>query len=176
MRLRAQGRDIITFSFIFLALGSAANISLATLNYLRFYPAVNQIQLQISSAILVRYVPNGTIVRAHVLLDNPTDYAGFKATTIVVQTYFEADNVSLFQAVPILGTQTLDRVLAPHSELALNISVRPDPDQAISLSSFNSTHYGRIVVHAFLRADVSTFLDPVTGEIMLTKEEALPLL
>ncbi len=71
-------RRVLVLVFTILSMVSVVYISVASANYLNYYPSLGSIDQQISSVVYRRdAVSNQTSIVSHIIVDNPTDYSGF---------------------------------------------------------------------------------------------------
>jgi hypothetical protein len=173
-------RRVVTVAFILLSLGSTAYVFAATINYLRFYPGLSQLQQQITKIAYGQdKVSNETTLLAHIVIRNPTDYSGFAIGGLELRMYFvhpmPPANPSLFANLPLIGSQVVNKPIGPRSEVISDIVVQLTSAEVSSLISFNATYSGQIITRAVLTVDVITFLNPVTGHVRLSSEESISL-
>src|SRR5207245_3159463 len=92
MKIKLDRKKIVPVSFILLSLTSAVYISEATINYLRFWPALSQLEAHISKVVLTREAnPNQTILSVHFVVSNPSDYTGFEIwASLVITSLFSS--------------------------------------------------------------------------------------
>src|SRR5690242_16364091 len=106
MNLKLSRGQILSAIFIAVSVSSAVYISIATVNYLDFFPALAQLSSQVTSVDFVN-VSSGPNLSARVDVINPSDYSGFKLADLSLKLYFEYANASstqtLFQDNPLFG-------------------------------------------------------------------------
>jgi hypothetical protein len=180
MKLQLHRVQIISAVFIIVSVSSAAYITVASINYLSFFPSLAELNSRIAKVAFIQG-SNGGNLSATVTVDNPTDYSGFTVSDISLKLYFEHTNASmmnqtLFRDQPLLGYQQLNSDLGPRSKMVSNIYFSLNSQQLASLSDFNRTYYGQIFVHASLIVDIFTFLYSATGYTTLDIIQELPLL
>ena len=170
---------ILALIFTVLSLTSLVYISVASANYLNFYPSLGDIKQQISRVSYQRDpVSNQTSIVSHVIVDNPTDYSGFVLMFLDLKVRFlpgaSSSNATLFTINPLTSSQLINKPLAPHSQVISDILVSPSPEQANQLADFNRTYYP-LNVHCDLTVRISTFLDPETGYVLFVSEQTVHL-
>ena len=165
MNFHASNKMIISWAFILLSGASTVFLAVSTINYLGFYPALNQINARITSLVLVNASTGGHVL-ASVYIDNPSDYSGLMVATIYFTTYFSnSSNVSLFQGNPLNGFQSYFTALPAGTHVSLNASLPLEPGQTAQLSSFYASSQRMIIGSCTLDVKVSTFLDNALGYI-----------
>lgn len=168
---------ILAISFVLLSVGSAAFLSVSTLNYLNYYPALGKIQLQVDNVTIVPASGQSNIT-VRVTVSNPTDYSGFRLGNAIVDLFFgvKDGNATLFgggihpEQVQLIGGQ-----LAANSKVSSNVHVMLNPANASSLGSFESSYGGRVVAHVSLTIEIITFLVAVYGREYYMATQDLPL-
>jgi hypothetical protein len=174
-------RLIVSIAFISLSVGSAIYVSLATLNYLQFYPAIERLQTNVTK---VSFVPgtssNSPIVNAHIAVDNPTDYSGFKIRQVYFETFFFVQsnyNITLFGPHDRLNVSAMPPAQVPaNSVIAFDVTIGLSSGQATQLASFDSTYSGQgVIAWTSLRVDISTFLVAATGTTILDRVQNVTL-
>lgn len=171
---------LLGFSFVLISVGSAIYVSAATLNYLRLYPALDQVEIQLNT---VSFLPGTTSIppklTAQVTISNPTDYAGFSLGDAAVRIFFyvqDNSSITLFgEPNTLTGAQSAGGGVGPHSIASVAVPIQLSSQQADILSSFYNSHDGKVMVNVFLTVDVITFLDSVTGHIPFTRTQDVPL-
>jgi hypothetical protein len=158
---------------------SLVYISVASANYLSFYPSLADIKQQISSVVYQRDpVGNQMSIVAHVIVENPTDYSGFIVKVLDLKVRFltavSSSNATLFTLYPLTASQFTNKPIPPHSQLGEDVLVIPNPEQAAQLADFNRTYYP-LNAHCDLTVRLSTFLDPITGYVLYVSEQTLRL-
>lgn len=161
--------------FILLSLGSAIYVSTATLNYLRLFPALNQIQFQVDSLSL-----NQSAIAAKVRVSNPTDYSGLTIRTLsVVISFFVQTNRNITLFTPpngITASQQVGASLGPKSIYSLSMPIELTAQNATMLTEFNRQYPSQVTAEVQFRVDIVTFLVSVTGSIPFTQTQDIPLL
>jgi hypothetical protein len=175
--MRWGGNTVVLTSFILLSVGSAAFLSVSTLNYLNYYPALGKIQYQVDSVSVVQG-SNQSRIDSHVTVTNPTDYRGFRVENVIVVMFFKVrdSNVTLFGggAAPrqeeLVGAQ-----LGAHSVVSSDVMVQLNPQDAASFASFMTSYDGRVIATVTLTVEVITFLVTVYGRepYIVTQDLAL---
>jgi hypothetical protein len=176
--LRPQ--SISVYLFTFLSLASAAYVSISTVNYLQFYPAIGRIDFGIVNVVVHRdSVSNQTRLLASFVVDNPSGYVGFRVKSFDLRVYFihqtPEKNFTLFQFPLLIGSTPVDSPLGPNAKISSNVTILFYPDQSSSFQAFNETYSGQVIAHAFETVQLITFLDPVTGRTRLNNQEELGL-
>ncbi len=175
MNLRLNTRTILALLFVLVSLTSAIYITFTTVNYLSFYPALGQVQFQLSSvAFNNSQTPS---VAARVAVENPTDYSGFRVSQVTFRGFFQAaSDGTLFQELPLFYPRFFQVSLGAHSRLVLGITIALESQQAAELQNFSISSQGHVTVNATITVVISTFLDPVTGgPIPFQEDQLVPL-
>lgn len=175
-------RATIALLFVFLSSGSAIFVSLATVNYLRFYPALSQVQNGVN-VDKVTYAPaTGSAqptVTIHFTVSNPTDYSGFRIGTATVKIFFfqqtNQANKLFMGSDRLNGSLSVGGQLDPNSVRSINIPLGLTTQQAGNLTMFNSLYPGQVIGEVELRVDIVTFLVSVTGSVPIAGTWDLPL-
>jgi len=176
MKLHFPRPQIVSVAFIILSICSALYISLAGLNYLRFFPALAQVDSRVVNVIFVNG-SNAVSLSSLVTVDNPTEYSGFRIQDITLGVYFVHPNATGFQILDmgLLLTQPLNAPLQPHSQVASQLTFRLTTEEGVSITRFNRTYSGDVLAHALLTVHLFTFLSSVTSLTNLESEEDLHL-
>jgi hypothetical protein len=180
--MRYDRTRLVAFSFMVICIGAAIYVSTASLNYLRLYPALNQLQdnIRIDRVSFGQgQASSQSLVTCHITVDNPSDYSGFRIGKVYVVISFYVDsnrNMSLFTtltapnaSIPSAGS------LGPKSVVSLTIPIALTPDQSSRLASFNAQYSGHVMAEVSYRVDVNTFLVSVTGSSVYTGTQDTPL-
>jgi hypothetical protein len=175
--MRYSPRQIIVFSFTALSIASAVYISIATVNYLRFFPALPEIQnsFQLDSLTLVRSTTSTqSTLKLLLNVTNPSQFVGFQLTDVVLTLYFYLDgNMSKTLFVPPANqpnaTRMLNMPLGPNQMDLVTISIQLDASQTNQLVMFTQTYPMQVVGNVILTIDISTFLLSVTGALPYTR-------
>ena len=180
--MRYSRRQIIAFSFTALSLASVVYISVATVNYLRYFPALPEIQnsFQLDSLRLVR---SGTSNQSTLVLvlnvTNPSQFAGFQLTDVMLTLYFYAVNTNNTLFVPPSyepnATQILDMPLGPNAIDLVTISIPLNAVQTSQLVKFSQAYPNQVVGYVNLTIDISSFLLSVTGALPYTRTQNILL-
>ncbi len=168
---------VVATSFILLSVGSAAFLSVSTLNYLNYYPALGKIQYQVDSVSIVQG-SNQSRIDSHVVVTNPTDYRGFRLDNVIVVMFFKVrdSNVTLFGGgAPPRQEELVGAQLGAHAMVSSNVIVQLNPQDATSFASFIKSYDGRVVATVTLTVEVITFLVTVLGRESYTVTQDLPL-
>jgi hypothetical protein len=180
--VRYDRDTIIALVFVAMCVGSSIYVSLAALNYLRLYPALSDIQqqmpYQVDNASLVQAASVPTIA-VYVTVSNPTSYSGLGLSHVSVLLYFFADanpnDTIFYNPIALNASQIVGAALGPNSADTVNLAVQLTSEQLSQLVNFNDTNQGQIMASVFLRVDLSTFLEPVTGTVFYTRTQDVPL-
>jgi hypothetical protein len=178
--LRYDRRGLVALSFVLLSVGSAFYVSFAALNYLRLYPALQNVQLQLENLSFLRGPgSNQSSLTAQIAVGNPTDYSGFRLGSVSLTNYFYLrSNTSntLFTAPNSLSaSDSIHSQLGPNSIVSVSLPIQLTLSEESQLSSFNATHYGDVVASVQLRVDILTFLEAATGSVPFTRAQNVTL-
>lgn len=174
-----RGRAI-AFSFVLLSIGSSIYVSVAALNYLTLYPALDQIQIQIVRlSFLQNANTNQSTLTTFITVNNPTGYSGFRIGAISVAFSLYSDSnrsISIF-SVPndLVGSSLLSAQLPPNSVYSTSIPVYLTPQQANQTAYFISHFNGRVGAETVLTVGILTFLESVTGAVPYIEMRDIPL-
>lgn len=182
MRVRYDRNQLVSFSFMVICIGAAIYVSAASLNYLRLYPALNQLQdnVRIDSVSFGQgQASSQPVVTCRITVGNPSDYSGFRIGKVYVVIAFYVDsnrNMSIFttQGAPNASIPSAGS-LGPRSVVSLTIPIGLTPDQSSRLASFNAQYSGHLMAEVSYRVDVNTFLVSVTGSSVYTGTQDTPL-
>lgn len=173
--MRWDRQRLIIVSFIVLSLGSAAYLSVITLNYLNYYPALGTLAAHIDS---VSVVPGSNYSRidTRITVSNPSGYTGIVLSEASTSMFFdnESNATFLFTDFPVTGDQTIGVHLAPHSTIGQDVVTRLYPSDASSLMSFASQRNG-IAANVTLTVLLTTFLASSVGQYSLIVNSLVPL-
>lgn len=184
MKLKVTGKRLVTLSFVTLSLGSLVYLSLATLNYLRFFPAFDSLQSRVTRVSFQQdRVSNQSRVVAHIVVENPSDYSGFRVAAFTLRMYFvrpslspgASSNETLFATDNILRTVYSGLPLQPRSEMDYDMPVPLGAQEASQLWSFLNNPPGQVTTRVKLNVEINTFLDPVTGHMEIDAYPEVPL-
>jgi hypothetical protein len=174
--MRYSRRQIIVFSFTALSLASVVYISVATVNYLRFFPALPEIQnsFQLDSLRLVRSgASNQSALELVLNVTNPSQFAGFQLTDVMLTLYFysEGSNNTLFLGGSYApnATRILDMPLGPNAVDLVTISISLNAVRTSQLVMFTQAYPNQVVGDVNLTIDISSFLLSVTGALPYTR-------
>jgi len=173
---------IVTLVFTAICIGSAIYVSWAAVNYLSLYPALGQIEqvtpYQVDNATFVQS-PRGSTIAIDVTVTNPTTYSGLGLARVSLTLYFFNDTNSsdtiFYNPISLNASQPVGAPLGPNSADTVKLQVQLSPAQTSQLIDFNNTHQGQIMASVMLRVDLSTFLEPVTGTVIYTRTQDVPL-
>src|SRR5207253_7726039 len=144
--MRWDRERLFAVAFILLSVGSVGYLSVITLNYLTYYPALGQLTAQVDSVSIV----HGSIwstIDSRISISNPADYSGFSLGDAVLSMFFEATNSNdtLYPGGASTNVvQTVGGQLATHSTVSAVIVTQLTPEQASSLQSFDTTHSDQV--------------------------------
>jgi hypothetical protein len=179
-------RTVLVLSFVLLSLGSAIYVSVAAVNYLLLYPALDQIgaeqSYQVSHLSLIQSQPsNRSSLIVGTVVSNPTGYYGLSLSSVAVTLYFSAQsdpNSTIFQTTSgeLSASETVNSLLGPSSTDSVSLQVPLTSNQTSTLISFYNQFNGRIVGNINLRVDIATFLLSVTGTDAYTRTQQVSLL
>ena len=158
-------KRIVATSFILLTLGSAAYLSISTLNYLNYYPALGKIYVQIDK-VFVEPGSNQSTIITRVTIVNPTSYVGFRLGNVVVDLSFRVrgSNVTLFGSGVHPRNETLvGGQLGANSNVTSDVKLHLNPKNASSFASFVNSYGERVIASVQSSAEVVTFLVTVYG-------------
>jgi len=180
--MKYNRRQIIVFSFTALSLASLVYISVATVNYLRFFPALPEIQnsFQLDSLRLVRSgTSNQSALELVLNVTNPSQFAGFQLTDVTLTLYFYEGNSNSTLFLPPSyepnATRLLDMPLGPNAVDLVTISIPLTAAQTSQLEMFSQAHSNQVVGRVNLTIDVSSFLLSVTGPLPYTRMQDILL-
>lgn len=170
--------------FIAISIGSALYVTVASLNYLRLYPALDEIQNHMTYQVYTLTLVKGpasaqSALVADVRVGNPSDYSGFRLTSVSLTLFFYSlsnRSVALFNnPISLNGSQTIDMVLGPNSLDSVTVNVELSSSQSNMLQSFIGQNPGLVMAEVQLRVDITTFLVPVTGTVPFTRTQDIQL-
>ncbi len=171
---------LIPAIFLILSVASASYIVISTLNYLEFFPALDQVQTHtaISSLSLAQdSASNRSWLNAQVTLANPTDYRGITIASIRVAVYFvhvsSQGNLTLSPNPSLVGSQS-GGPLAPQKQASFDVIIQLSQQNASSLISFGSKYPGQVIAVTKVAVELITFLDAAEGRIIYVIERELP--
>jgi len=174
--IRIDRGFVIAASFVLLSIGSAVYLTVVTVNYLNYYPALGQIYVRVDD---VSIVPgsNDSSIDSRVSIGNPTDYAGFRLGDAIVTLSFHVNdtNATIFGGVHLVQTEAVGVQLGPHSVISRDLIVQLNQENASSFASFIRSYGDRVVATVVLTVQVITFLNTVTGRDYYMATQDLPL-
>ncbi|TMH96134.1 hypothetical protein E6H37_03865 [Candidatus Bathyarchaeota archaeon] len=184
--MRHDARSIFSLAFVAFSLSSAVYISVAAINYLSLFPAIDEITKQQSYQIDKLVLSNmpGTsepAVQVDVSVSNPTQYSGLTLTVVdVTIQYFYADaNTSNRPFQPSPSSPNTDAPesspIGPDSTVRVTVMVPLTGSQAGQLFNFTNQNPGQITGHCNLEIDISSFLVSVLGFTSYTRTQEVPL-
>jgi hypothetical protein len=171
---------LFAISFLFLSIGSAVYVSVATVNYLSLYPALGQIQIQVVSLSFTQSPSiNQSSLTAVISVSNPAEYSGLEVGDVsaVASLYVNTNqSITLFTGANQLSAERigLDQ-LRPNSTYSESISFKLSPQQITEIVSFISNYKGEVMAVIYPTVDVVTFLQSVTGPVQYTQTQYLSL-
>jgi len=175
MNLHFSRGVVLAIAFTILSIGSTVYIFTSASNYLAFYPALNRIQIRITSVALTNTSESQKIVSARISVNNPTDYQGFSVPAAMLFMYFYNNTSSIFRWPLLVGTETQGVSLGPHTQAFPQIVVVLDPENSSSMQSFIVESSSPVYANVTLSVQIGTFLSPVIGSVNLYDAEAVPL-
>lgn len=179
MKLQGTLRTSLPYVFIILTAISTIYLVTSTINYLSFYPALNQANSSISTVTFTGTGMNGSgTLLASVTVSNPTDYSGLKVANMILSTFFLPSNMSnppLFNESRLAGSASYFLPLPPRASINLNITIHLTPNLASSLSRYLRVNSNMITASCLLDVYISTFLDKYLGYVTLEQQRNIPL-
>jgi len=167
---------VVATSFILLTVGSAVFLSISTLNYLNYYPALGRIYVQIDK---VSIVPgsNQSKIDTHVTIVNPTSYVGFRLGNLIVDLSFgvKDSNATIFGGNRLRNETSVGGQLGANSAVSSDVIVTLNRVNASSFASFVNSYDGRVIASVQSSAEVVTFLVTVYGRQYYMAMLDLPL-
>ena|SRR5215472_1749442 len=170
--VKPDRRATIALLFVLLSAGSAIFISFATLNYLKFYPALGQVQNGVNVDRLTFATGSGSappIITVRITISNPSDYSGLRIGQATAQiSFFQRNNQSnaiFLGSSRLYGSLLVGGTLEPNSVRSVTVPISLTAQQSGDLAMFNSTYSGQVLGEVDLRVDIVTFLVSVTGSV-----------
>src|SRR4029077_1172728 len=124
---------VVALSFVLMSTGSAIYVSASALNYLRLFPALDQIQFEVDKMSF-----NQINIAAQVSVGNPTEYSGLqiRVLTVTVSFFIQTDrNITLFSTPnELVGTERVSAPLGPDSVYSTSLPVLLSSQQAGNLT------------------------------------------
>jgi hypothetical protein len=160
-----------------LSIGSAVYLTSITLNYLNYYPALEELSARIDSTSVVQG-SNWSKIDTRITVSNPSAYSGFNPAEADVSMSLQANNsqATLFSGNNQLNTiQTISGQLGPHSSFETDVVTQLSTENAASLQQFIGQNPGSVMANVTLTVYVITFLDPTVGRIPVKTSGYLPL-
>jgi len=175
LKLHAILRMSVPYAFIILSAISTVYLVASAINYLSFYPALNELESNISTVTLTTVVMNssGTLL-ANVTVTNPSDYSGLTVANMFLSTFFLPSNMSnspLFNETRLTGTASYFIPLPPRTSINLDITTHLTPGMVSSVSRYLSVNSNMITASCLLDVYVSTFLDKDLGYVTLPEQQ-----
>jgi hypothetical protein len=172
---------LIAVLFLILSVGSAIYVTTAAFNYLRLYPALDQLTFQVDKLSFIQRSPTyQSSLTAQIGVSNPVGYSGLGLRSVSVTIFFYVQtnrNVTLFSAPDFLiASQKIGSQLGPDSLFTVSLPVGLSSQEADQLAAFNNAHPGQTMAEVNLRVDIVTFLVSVTGSVVFTGTWDVPLL
>ena len=167
--LKLQGifGPIIPYAFIILAATSTVYIVASTINYLGFYPALYQVEPNVT---LTTFLKSSGSLMTTLAVKNPSDYSGLRISDALLSTFFLPSNSSnppLFNQTRLTGTGQRFLALSPHASISLNITTSLTPGQFSSLTDYLRVNSNNITSSCVVQVKLSTFLDKQLGYVDL---------
>jgi len=167
LNLQSLPRLAIISCFVVLSATSTIYILASTVNYLGFYTALNQITTSVSRITFAsQNTSKGGSLLSTVIVNNPSDYSGFKVADLTLATYLVPSNTTndtLFQGSPLEASAIHFNPLPPHAQISLNLTTILDSTEASSLSYYLTVNSDKVTAHSILYVSISTFLDSAVG-------------
>lgn len=175
-------RQIIVFSFAALSIVSALYVSGATLNYLRYFSALPEIQNSFRVEKLTMTPTNSSQPALDILINvtNPSQYSGFQLSQVSIVLYFyQLGNANNTLFLPPSNepnvTVSPNTDLGPNVAKILTLTIPLTPSQTGQLAAFSSNYPNGVIGDINLRIDISTFLKSVTGTLPYLLTQYVPL-
>jgi len=167
LKLHGLFGPIIPYAFIILAATSTAYIVASTINYLGFYPALYQVEANVTMTTFLK--SSGSLLTT-LTVKNPSDYSGLRISDALLSTFFLPSNSSnppLFNQTRLTGTGQRFLALPPHTSISLNITTSLTPGQFSSLTDYLRVNSNNITSSCVVQVKLSTFLDKQLGYVDL---------
>jgi hypothetical protein len=162
---------IITVAFALLSSGSVLYVLSAAVNYNQLYPAEGALAPRIIGLFVQKGAqPSETVLIAHLVIVNPSDYSGLRLAGASIQLSRAISNQSktLMGTTQTVTTDTLvNSPLSPRSSLPADITIRLPIENASYLYNLNQSSITHLAVHATITFDIIDFLNPVTGHVLV---------
>jgi hypothetical protein len=180
--VRNDRKRIIALSFVLLSIGSAVYISAASLNYLGLYPALAEVQVQLTKVTFLQN-PNNisqSTLNTFVNVSNPAGYSGLRVgprISLTIFLYVETNrSITLFGPPnTIIVTPTISAPLPSDSVYSAIIPAELTPQQTNQTVSFINHHMNDVGVEVTYTVNILTFLESVTGAVIYTDTRDIPL-
>jgi len=179
--MRYDREQIVAFSFVLLSIGSAVYISAASLNYLGLYPALAEVQVQLTKVTFLQN-PNNisqSTLNTYVNVSNPARYSGLRIGRISVTIFLYAEtdrSITLFGPPnTLIASPTISAPLPSDSVYSAIIPAELTPQLTNQTVSFINDHANGVGVEVTYTVDILTFLESVTGSVIYTDTRDVPL-
>ncbi len=171
---------MVAFSFFLLGIGSTVYVSAAALNYLGFYPALDQVQAKVASLTLAQSSSiNQSNLIVLVKVSNPTGYSGLRIgdISVTLSLYVETNKSNTLFVAPdeLFAKQIIQDQLRPNSIYSASIPIELSPQQTAEITSFSSQYKGEVMAVVVFTVDIVTFLQSVTGPSQYTQTQYVTL-
>jgi hypothetical protein len=165
-------KKVFTIIYIVITVSAATSLLVSAINYVQFYPALQDVSADIrAQQIPVDSQNRPTQVVAKLAITNPTSYSGLKLEYVVVHLYLTAsNNNTLFQSIPLLGSNSTLEILAPGTSFLLRIIFPLIGNQSSALASFLTKYGASIVSHYNVEIHLYTFLDALSPELEIVRD------
>ena len=185
MLLKPDARFLLVLAFVLVSLSSAIYISIAAINNLSLYPALDEIgnqQLFKVSGLILGAVPgtNQSRLEVQISVTNPTQYSGLQLSNVDVMTRnFTAQSSSGTENITLTSypnaSEAVNNELQPASTDTVTVIIPLSSNQASILTHYNSMHPGQVFATVDLRVDISTFLVSAIGAYPYTRTQEVSL-
>ncbi|TMI42475.1 hypothetical protein E6H21_00400 [Candidatus Bathyarchaeota archaeon] len=167
LKLHGIFGPIIPYAFMILAATSTVYIIASTINYLGFYPALYQVEPNVT---MMTFLKSSGSLLTSLTVKNPSDYSGLRISDALLSTFFLPSNSSnppLFNQTRLTGTGQRFLPLPPHTIISLNITTSLTPEQFSSLTDYLRVNSNKITSSCVVQVKLSTFLDRQLGYVGL---------
>ena len=167
LKLHGIFGPIIPYAFMILAATSTVYIIASTINYLGFYPALYQVEPNVT---MMTFLKSSGSLLTSLTVKNPSDYSGLRISDALLSTFFLPSNSSnppLFNQTRLTGTGQRFLPLPPHTTISLNITTSLTPEQFSSLTDYLRVNSNNITSSCAVQVKLSTFLDKQLGYVGL---------
>jgi hypothetical protein len=174
MKLRVSRGMLVTVTFLVVALVALGYTTWASLNYLDFYPALDQLAGKV--AVLSLHPAEGSStpeLLAIVIISNPTGYVGLTIGLVELSFYFQklTSNMTLYEAAPLFMSNFTLAKLGAEATVTYVLLLAVSNDQYDTITAFNNSLPGALSAKASLTFETITFLDPSIGRMSYTSTQ-----